>query len=169
MKTNKNNNILYSDNWGEDEIKEAKSLIGPILIIGASGFIGAKFFYNLNKYRDDVFACSKNVKYSWRLSAADNSKLINLDILDTDNLKNIIEKIRPQTVFNLSAYGGYSRQTDVAKIHQTNYMGTLNLIRTLMDTGCSAFVQAGSSSEYGLNCSGPNEGDQHLPNSDYAV
>ena len=169
MKTNKNNNILYSDNWGEDEIKEAKSLIGPILIIGASGFIGAKFFYNLNKYRDDVFACSKNVKYSWRLSAADNSKLINLDILDTDNLKNIIEKIRPQTVFNLSAYGGYSRQTDVAKIHQTNYMGTLNLIRTLMDTGCSAFVQAGSSSEYGLNCSGPNEGDQLLPNSDYAV
>lgn len=165
----KNNDELYSHNWGEAEIEEAKKLVGPILIVGASGFIGAKFFYSLSKYRDDVFACSKNIKHSWRLSSADSSKIISLDILDFDNLKNTIERIKPQTVFNLSAYGAYSRQIDTARIHQTNYIGTLNLIRALMDSGCNAFVQAGSSSEYGLNCAGPDENDQLLPNSDYAV
>jgi nucleoside-diphosphate-sugar epimerase/glycosyltransferase involved in cell wall biosynthesis len=166
---NNNNDKLYSHNWGEDEIEEAKKLIGPILIVGASGFIGTKLFYSLSKYRDDVFACSKNIKQSWRLNTADSSKLISLDVLDFENLKNTIERIKPQTVFNLSAYGSYSRQIDTDKIHQTNYIGTLNLIRALMDTGCNAFVQAGSSSEYGINCAGPDETGELIPNSDYAV
>lgn len=164
-----NNENLFSHNWNSEEIKQVKKLTGPILIVGASGFIGAKLFYNLTKYRSDVFACSKNIKQSWRLSSADSSKLISLDILDFDNLKNTFERIKPQTVFNLSAYGAYSRQTDTERIHQTNYIGTLNLIRALMESGCSAFVQAGSSSEYGLNCAGPDENDQLLPNSDYAA
>lgn len=160
---------IYSHNWGAAEIEEAKKLKGPILIVGSSGFIGAKLFYNLIQYRDDVFACSKNIKQSWRLSAADSSKLLALDILDFDNVKNTLERIKPQTVFNLSAYGAYSRQTDATRIHQTNYIGTLNLIRTLMETGCDAFVQAGTSSEYGLNCAAPDENGQRIPNSDYAV
>lgn len=163
------NDILHSHNWGEAEINEAKKLVGPILIVGASGFIGSKLFYSLTKYRDDVFACSKNIKQSWRLNTADSSKLINIDILDFDNLKNTIERIKPQTVFNLSAYGAYSRQIDTARIHQTNYIGTLNLIKVLMESGCNAFVQAGTSSEYGLNCAKPNENDELIPNSDYAV
>lgn len=162
-------NDLYSHIWDEKEIEEAKNLVGPILIVGASGFIGSKLFFSLSKYRDDVFACSRNAKQSWRLSGAKSSQLINLDILHYDNLKNTINRLKPQTVFNLSAYGAYSRQTDTEKIHQTNYIGTLNLIRALMDTGCNAFVQAGTSSEYGLNCSAPDETDILSPNSDYAV
>ncbi|MDD5489274.1 MAG: NAD-dependent epimerase/dehydratase family protein [Candidatus Moranbacteria bacterium] len=164
-----NKDALYSHNWNEKEIEEAKKLIGPILIVGASGFIGSKFFFNLSRYRDDVYACSRNAKQSWRLSAAESSRLINLDILNFDSLKNAIGRLKPQTIFNLSAYGAYSRQTDTEKIHQTNYIGTLNLIRALMETGCSAFVQAGTSSEYGLNCAGPDENDTLSPNSDYAV
>ena len=54
-------------------------------------------------------------------------------------------------------------------IHQTNYNGTLNLIRALSETGCSAFVQTGTSSEYGLNCNFSDESYELLPNSDYAV
>ncbi len=73
------------------------------------------------------------------------------------------------TVFNLAAYGGYARQVDVEKIHKTNYFGTLNLLRALGDTGCRAFVQAGSSSEYGLNCRFPDESSELIPNSEYAV
>lgn len=164
-----NKNLLYSHNWNEQEIEEAKRLIGPILIVGASGFIGSKLFFSLSKYRDDVFACSRNAKQSWRLSGTKSSQLINLDILHYDNLKNTISRLKPQTVFNLSAYGSYSRQTDTEKIHLTNYIGTLNLIRALMDTGCNAFVQAGTSSEYGINCSAPDEDDALFPNSDYAV
>ncbi len=80
------------------------------------------------------------------------SRLINMDILDYDGLKDAVERLQPKTVFNLAAYGAYSRQVDVERIHQTNYIGVLNLFRAMMDEGCNAFVQAGTSSEYGFNC-----------------
>jgi nucleoside-diphosphate-sugar epimerase/glycosyltransferase involved in cell wall biosynthesis len=80
-----------------------------------------------------------------------------------------IRKHRPRTIFNLAAYGGYERQNVAAQIHTVNYVGTLNLVTALRDTGCDAFVQAGTSSEYGLNCAGPDESAPLEPNSDYAV
>ena len=76
-----------------------------------------------------------------------------------------IRKNRPRTIFNLAAYGAYERQSAVAQIHTVNYIGTLNLITALRDTGCDAFVQAGTSSEYGLNCAGPTESAPLEPNS----
>ena len=100
---------------------------------------------------------------------SDPSRLINMDILDYDGLKDAVERLQPKTVFNLAAYGAYSRQVDVERIHQTNYIGVLNLFRAMMDEGCNAFVQAGTSSEYGFNCAGPPEEGPMAPNSDYAV
>ena len=163
------NNPITDDIWTKDQAKEVMELEGPILVVGASGFIGAKMFYSLSRLRDDVFACSKNAKQSWRLSQADPNRVINLDILDRGELNIFMNNLRPKTVFNFSAYGGYSRQTDPEKIHQTNYLGALNLINSLMDIGCSAFVQAGTSSEYGYNSAGPKEDAKLEPNSDYSV
>jgi polyisoprenyl-phosphate glycosyltransferase len=161
--------VLYKNTWKSEEIEEAKKLMGPVLIVGASGFIGANLFFALSQLRNDVFACSRNPQKSWRLSGVDSTRLINTDITNYEQVKRTINDIRPQTVFNLSAYGSYARQADTEKIHQTNYIGTLNLIRALSEKGCSAFVQAGSSSEYGLNCNFPDESSELIPNSDYAV
>jgi len=94
---------------------------------------------------------------------------MNVDITDFEGLRSAINTIRPMTVFNLAAYGAYARQSDPDRIHQTNYLGTLNLLRALSDTGCSAFVQAGTSSEYGLNSKFTDENGELIPNSDYAV
>ncbi len=160
---------IYFDNWVEQQIQDIKSLSGPILIIGGSGFIGAKMFHSLGRYRHDIYTISKNATKSWRLNNADQSKIFDIDILDSQNLKSFMERLKPKTIFNLSAYGSYSRQTDAEKIHVTNYIGTLKLIHSLLDIGCEAFVQAGSSSEYGLNCEKPTEDSELIPNSDYAV
>ena len=164
-----NNIEKVYDIWDEKERQEALRLKGPIFIIGASGFIGANLFHSLRALRNDVYACSRNPQKSWRLTEVESEYLLNVDITDSDKLKEIINEYRPATVFNLSAYGAYSRQSDVEKIHQTNYIGTLNLLTSLSEVGCSAFVQAGTSSEYGLNCSSPHEYDELIPNSDYAV
>lgn len=164
-----NNDVLYKDIWSKETIEEAKKLAGPILIVGASGFIGAKLFFTLRKYRDDVFACSRNPQNSWRLNNIRSLNMINCDITDFDAVKKVINAIKPMTVFNLAAYGAYARQSDPEQIHQTNYFGTLNLLRALSDTGCSAFVQAGTSSEYGLNSAAPKEDAELTPNSNYAV
>lgn len=165
MKTNP----ILTDNWSDKEIEEARSLDGPILIAGASGFIGAKMYYSLSKLRDDVYVISKHAKQSWRLVFADQNHLTNLDILDYESLKEYIENLKPKTIFNFSAYGAYSRQTDAQRIYQTNYIGVSNLVSILLENSCSAFVQAGSSSEYGLNCEAPKETEELIPNSDYSV
>ena len=163
------NKIIGENTWDENDKKEALSLKGPIFIIGASGFIGANLFYSLNALRDDVFACSRNPQKSWRLNGVDASKLLNLDVTENTNVREIINDYKPATIFNLSAYGSYSRQSDAQKIHLTNYFGTFNLLHALSEVGCSGFVQAGTSSEYGLNCSYPSENSELIPNSDYAV
>jgi dolichol-phosphate mannosyltransferase len=163
------NEALYSDNWGSATIEEVKMLQGPILIVGVSGFIGAKLFFSIRRIRDDVYACSRNPMNNWRLINVNTPNIMNCDITDYDELKVLINSIKPMTVFNLAAYGAYSRQTDAEKIHMTNYNGTLNLLRALSETGCRAFVHAGTSSEYGLNCAGPDENGELIPNSNYAV
>ncbi len=160
---------LLTNSWDQEAIASAKSLKGPIFVVGAAGFIGTNLYYALSQVRDDVFAVSRGATGSWRLSLAEPSKLIDLDILNPEAVQTVVNQHRPQTVFNLSAYGAYSQQSDPVKIHATNYLGTLNLITALSEYGCEAFIQAGSSSEYGLNAAGPTESDELKPNSDYAV
>ena len=152
-----------------EEAPEIKSLSGPILIFGASGFIGANLFFKLSRHRSDVYGCSRDITKNWRFRNSGSKNLINSDITEYTGLINLISKIRPQTVFNLSSYGGHSHQTDTDKIHQVNYLGTSNLVRILSSLGCRAFVQAGSSSEYGFNCTAPSEDAKLNPNSDYGV
>ncbi|MDR2474858.1 MAG: NAD-dependent epimerase/dehydratase family protein [Bacteroidales bacterium] len=164
-----NTDILYRDNWTEATIALAKSMQGPILIVGVSGFIGAALYHTLSKYRPDVYGCSRNPLHSWRLVHKQSDRIFNCDITDYYSVKQMIDHIKPMTVVNFAAYGAYSRQTDAEKIHQTNYIGALHLLRVLADSGCSAFIQTGSSSEYGTNCAAPAENAEAEPNSDYAV
>ncbi|HVZ35097.1 MAG TPA: NAD-dependent epimerase/dehydratase family protein, partial [Polyangiaceae bacterium] len=77
---------------------------------------------------------------------------------------------RPSVVINCAAYGAYSSQTDAERIYRINF----HAVRHLLDAArelpqLRAFIQAGSSSEYGLNCSAPPEDGPTLPDSDYAV
>ncbi len=164
---------LYSDTWTPEVAALAMGLPGPILIIGASGFIGAKLLFSLGQRRADVYGASQDPGASWRLvrlpSFLEPRQLVQLDLTHPDSVREVLRKLRPRTVFNLSAYGAYERQKDSVRIHSVNYMGTLNLVLALRDFGCDALVQAGSSSEYGLNCTHPDESSELVPNSDYAA
>jgi polyisoprenyl-phosphate glycosyltransferase len=160
---------LWFDTWTEAEREEARKLRGPIWVIGASGFIGSKLYFSLARTRDDVFAVSRRADTSWRLVPFPNRNQLSCDITEFRDVAATVLKYRPQTIFNLAAYGAYERQSATAQIHAVNYIGTLNLLQALQETGCEAFVQAGSSSEYGYNCAGPAESATLEPNSNYAV
>ncbi|GAB1489318.1 hypothetical protein MASR2M8_17710 [Opitutaceae bacterium] len=160
---------LWTDTWTEADREQARRLEGPIWIVGASGFIGAKLFFSLSRLRSDVFAISQQVESSWRLLHCPYGNRIALDLTQAHAVTDAVRKHRPRTVFNLSAYGAYERQNAAVRIHEVNYTGTLNLVLALLETGCDAFVQAGSSSEYGINCAAPAETGLLEPNSDYAV
>ena len=163
---------LFFEDFSENDINEISKLHGPILVVGASGFIGFNLFAKLSKYRKDVYGTATQLAGNWRLNSLPREELSRIRALDlTDSLavKSLITGMRPRTVFNLSAYGAYERQSDSSRIHDVNYIGTLHLVQVLAEIGLKAFVNAGSSSEYGLNCAAPLETDTLLPNSDYAV
>ncbi|BBH53881.1 NAD-dependent epimerase/dehydratase family protein [Fluviispira sanaruensis] len=144
-------------------------LRGPILILGASGFIGANLFKRLNALRNDVYGTSSK-ENPWRLSDVQNKEnilIFNLRI--NENLFELFEKTQPQTIFNCIAYGAYHFENNPELIYETNFLITLRILNYLEKNKFSAYIHSGSSSEYGDNSAGPSENDFPLPNSHYAV
>ena len=145
-----------------------RSLQGPILVVGASGFVGANLFKTISAVRDDVFAIVRSEK-SWRLSEVNDERIISVDITDYSAVKNLVNSIAPQTVFDCVAYGAYSFEEDDNLIYQTNFQAIINFVELLAQRPFSAYIHAGSSSEYGTNCAAPAENSFCEPNSHYAV
>jgi polyisoprenyl-phosphate glycosyltransferase len=148
--------------------EKVKRLQGPVLVLGASGFIGANLLRTLLEHRADAFGTYFHTP-AWRLEGLPSPNLIQTDLLIDSNLDALFARVKPKTVFNCVAYGAYSFETDSTLILQTNFNLTEKLVRRLASLDVAAYVHAGSSSEYGDNASAPAENAPVLPNSDYAV
>jgi dolichol-phosphate mannosyltransferase len=143
-------------------------LKGPILIIGASGFIGANLLRRCLNVRRDVTGTMFRAP-GWRLEGIPDDNLAELDLVDHESVKKVLDQSRPRTIFDCAAYGSYPFESDSERIHLTNYVALVNLFAALERTEIAAYVHAGSSSEYGLNAAGPDEDSPRIPNSHYAV
>jgi len=148
---------------------EVRQLEGPIAVFGAGGFIGANLVRTLLTYRIDVFAVTSKPFIPWRLDDIEPKNILHCNIIKKDQVENMFKEYRFKTIFDLAAYGAYSKQNDVELIYETNLMGLLNLLEIASQFNIKAFVHAGSSSEYGLNAAAPKEDDPLMPNSHYAV
>lgn len=144
---------------------------GPIAIFGAGGFVGINLLNTILKIRDDVIGFSQDPEHSQRIlkNNIPQKNIAKCNLLNAEEIQKTIKIYRPKTIFNLSAYGAYSKQTDIDKIYRTNFLSTVNLIETLKQYSFSAYIHAGSQSEYGLNATAPKETDELMPNSHYAV
>src|ERR1700761_8086577 len=145
-----------------------RALRGPIVVLGAGGFVGANLLRQLLKYRDDVFGVVRSLP-AWSLDGIDRRYILEADLNDLAAARNLVANVRPSTVFNCIAYGAYSFETDQELIYRTNFSALVQLIELLADTGFAAFIHAGSSSEYGTNSAGPLEDASLQPNSHYSV
>ena len=143
-------------------------LQGPILVLGASGFIGANLFRTLLAVRDDVYGTATR-SASWRLEQVPDRHVAVVDLLVDANLDALLARVKPRTIFNCVAYGAYSFETDSRQIFQTNFTFNAKLLNRLDRANLSCYVHAGTSSEYGENAAGPREDALPAPNSEYAV
>lgn len=148
--------------------EKIRRLQGPILILGGSGFVGASLFRLLASVRTDVFATATRLP-AWRLEGVPAAQVKVVDLLVDANLDRLLDDVRPRTVFDCVAYGGYSFQEDAGLIYATNFDFVTRLVPRLIARGVDRYVHAGSSSEYGDNSAGPAETAAAAPNSDYAV
>lgn len=154
----------------EERIHEqALKVEGPIVIFGAGGFIGSNLVKTLLNYRNDIFAVTSKPFIPWRIEDIDTQKILHCNIIKRDQLAKIFDQHQFKTIFDLAAYGAYSKQDDVELIYETNFMGLLHLLEISSQFSIKAFVHAGTSSEYGLNSSAPKEDAPLQPNSHYAV
>ena len=153
---------------GSSLVDKARRLQGPILVLGASGFVGANLIRALMGARQDVHGTTTR-KPAWRLEGLPDDRVRMVDLLIESNLDALLDEVRPRTIFHCVAYGAYPFETDASLIYRTNFTFLTRLLAKLETRPVACFVHAGSSSEYGENAAGPPEDAPPEPNSDYAV
>lgn len=145
-----------------------------IVVTGATGFVGANLCEHFLAQGHEVTAVTGQARSNWRLQAlaSSNTKLTqaSVDLGDESALRAIIARTQPQAWIGCAAYGAYPNQTDSTKIYRICFDSVRWTIDALKQVpGFKAFVQMGSQSEYGLNCTAPSEASATIPDSDYAV
>jgi nucleoside-diphosphate-sugar epimerase len=140
------------------------------VVAGASGFVGANLARRLLRDGHEVHLMLRPGFETWRLEdVLSDVRVHSVNLQDRAGVADAIQGIKPDWIFQLAVHGAYSSQTDVYEIMQTNLFGTVNLVEACLRTGFEAFVNSGSSSEYGLKDHAPSEREWLEPNSHYAV
>lgn len=136
---------------------------------GAAGFIGANLVRRLLVDGHRVEAVVRPGSDAWRLEGLEDLRVHEADLRDRDSVRGVVGESAPDWIFHLATHGAYSSQRDVARIFDTTVMGTVNLLQCCLDSGFEAFVNSGTSSEYGFKDHAPTELEAVEPNSHYAV
>jgi nucleoside-diphosphate-sugar epimerase len=144
--------------------------IGPVLVTGASGFVGNCVVRRLLGEGRDVHVLLRRSAKVWRLAGIHYRLQVHeVDVTNADAVRDTVTQIRPEAVLHLAAYGAYESQADARTILQTNITGTYNLLDASLAVGTKFFLNTGSSSEYGYRSDPMKESDRIEPNSIYAV
>ncbi len=143
-------------------------LAGPILVLGAGGFLGANLLRTLLRHRDDAYGTVFHAP-AWRLEGVPARHAIVVDLLVDLSRNDLLKRLKPRTVFNCVGYGGFSFESDTELIYETNLNLTAKILKALEALDIACYVHSGSSSEYGDKAAAPKEDDLPQPNSDYAV
>lgn len=135
------------------------------LVAGGTGFIGSHLVKHLLGQGAEVSVLSLHAKV--QLAGA---RLLQADLCDRQQLKNVLSPYQFTHVFNL---GGYINHSPLAKegrsVMNTHFQGALNLIQLVNKPCLQAFVQIGSSDEYGNAPSPQQESYREAPISPYSL
>ena len=117
------------------------------LIIGGAGFVGGYLIRELKKSGWEVCAtCLENE------SISEECDVRCLDILKKDDIRPLIEEVRPDVIYHLAAQSSvavsWKRPQLTAEI---NVIGSINVLEAVRDSGVNArILLIGSGEEYGF-------------------
>ena len=139
-----------------------------VLITGANGFIGSHILERMIEYNAKLYIILRENSDLWRIEEyLDSVNIYYADIRDLDTVSNCINKIEPEIVFHMAAYGVDSRKNSTYEAIDINILGTVNLLHAVGKTGCEKFINTGTSMQYGNKEGLIDESSNYTPNNIY--
>ncbi|MGH3694111.1 MAG: NAD-dependent epimerase/dehydratase family protein [Pseudonocardiaceae bacterium] len=137
----------------------------PVLVTGATGFLGARLVERLVAGGAQVYAVRRHGTPSQDKSIQDKSiRWAHLDLADATATADLIASIRPVVVFHLAGEVTGAREVDlVLPVFRNTLHSTVNVLTAVAGHGRGRVVLAGSLEEAGIG----EEGTP--PSSPYAV
>ncbi|MDD3416630.1 MAG: GDP-mannose 4,6-dehydratase [Lachnospiraceae bacterium] len=121
-----------------------------VLVTGGTGMVGSHFMNSYQLEGAEVYGIARNSASS-RLAAIPDQSIIRCDILERDALMRIFKQIQPDVIVHMAAqaFNGDSWNSEYVT-HNTNYLGTLNVLYCAKELDYDVKVLlACSSAEYG--------------------
>jgi dolichol-phosphate mannosyltransferase len=141
-----------------------------VVVTGGTGFVGANLVRRLLRDGHQPALLVRPGFSPWRIEQIrDQITIHEVDLSDPQAVIAALDSIHPTWIFHLAVYGAYSWQTDAEQMMQTNVVGTANLLEAAFIVGVEAFVNTGSSSEYGRQDHAPAENEPGKPDTPYGV
>ncbi len=149
-----------------------------MLVTGSAGFIGSHVVRALSSRGDRVVGIDNFDPFYDRalkranVAAAGEHELVEADICDTDAVRAVLARVRPECVVHLAGKAGVRPSLrDPAGYARANVLGTQVMLCEAARAGVSRFVTASSSSVYGNNPKTPfaEEDRVDAPISPYAA
>jgi nucleoside-diphosphate-sugar epimerase len=122
-----------------------------VLISGQSGFLGSALSKALSSKGYNVSRITQELLYS------------------PSELKAFFLREQPDYIYHLAAYGNMAKQTDIPMTVMANLIGSFNMLKESIDIPYKAFINFGSSSEYGVKEEPMSELDVLQPDTFYGA
>lgn len=132
----------------------------PILVTGASGFIGSLLCQRLRSMGAEVHGVSRTLQPD----GTEGLRWWQGDMADITRVRELIQTIKPAYVFHLASYVAGSRDVSlVLPTLHSNLISTVNLLTAATELGCGRLILTGSLEE-------PESGSgEVVPSSPYAA
>lgn len=140
------------------------------IVTGASGFVGANLARRLVRDGHETHLLVRSSYRPWRLrEIAGDVRIHCVELQDAASTYQTLRRIGADWVFHLAAFGAYPTQSGIRTMVETNLMAAVALLDACAEIGVEAYVQTGSSSEYGFKDHPARETETLQPNSHYAI
>ena len=140
---------------------------GRLLIVGGTGFIGRNVAIEAVNRRFQVSIISKN-----NCPKLKQVKGIEYIAVDITKKKDLLIKLKGKLFDYDLNLGGYVNHANLSnggdEVFNVHFNGTKNLVNYIDKSNLKAFIQIGSSDEYGDNTAPQNENHRELPISPYS-
>lgn len=124
----------------------------PVLVTGATGFIGSHLVRRLVEEGADVHIASRPSSLGWRLSdLGPRVRRHIVDLGDRHSVGELVRQIEPIKVYHLAATTDVKRGFETSEDALADMRSTVNLLRAIEGSRCDSFVQTGTCEEYGDN------------------